>query len=305
MHRRIRLALLAVTASSAIVVPAAPAVAAPPPGVPEPRPRMHAAPAREIANVAHRGASAYAPENTLAALRLARAQHADMFEIDVQQTKDRKLVLMHDTTLARTTNVEEVYPNRAPWRVSDFTLAEIKRLDAGSWFGIRYRGERVPTLDEVLKAMDGQGLGMLLEVKSPALYPGIEMRIAAALKRAPSWLRPDPKERRLVVQSFDWDSVRRFRNAMPKVPVGLIGKAKVQDLPGLASFADQINPTFTDLDPSYVNRVHAARMDVLTWTLDDAGDMRKAAELGVDGIITNRPDVLWSVLQATGARSAA
>lgn len=203
MHRRIRLALLAVTASSAIVVPAAPAAAAPPPGVPEPRPRVNAAPPGEITNVAHRGASAYAPENTLAAVRLARTQRADMFEIDVQQTKDNKLVLMHDTTLARTTNVEEVYPNRAPWRVSDFTLAEIKRLDAGSWFATRYRDERVPTLDEVLKAMDGQGLGMLLEVKSPSLYPGIEKRIAAALKRAPSWLRPDPKKRRLVVQSLE------------------------------------------------------------------------------------------------------
>ncbi|MDA8371416.1 MAG: glycerophosphodiester phosphodiesterase family protein [Nocardiopsaceae bacterium] len=305
MHRRIRLALLAVTASSAIVVPAAPAVAAPPPGAPEPRPRVNAAPPGEITNVAHRGASAYAPENTLAAVRLAGAQRADMFEIDVQQTKDNKLVLMHDTTLARTTNVEEVYPNRAPWRVSDFTLAEIKRLDAGSWFGTRYRDERVPTLDEVLKAMDGQGLGMLLEVKSPSLYPGIEKRIAAALKRAPSWLRPDPKKRRLVVQSFDWDSVRRFHQEMPQVPVGLIGKAKARDLPGLGAWADQINPTFSDLTASYVNRVHAARMEVLTWTLDDAGDMRKAVQLGVDGIITNRPDVLRGVLQTTGARSAA
>ncbi|XRQ10285.1 glycerophosphodiester phosphodiesterase [Actinomadura welshii] len=306
MNRRTRLALVAVTASTAVIVPAVPAAADPAPNHPEPRPLVHAAaPAGKITNVAHRGASAYAPENTIAAVKLAKAQRADMFEIDVQESKDHKLVLMHDTTLARTTNVEEVYPDRAPWKVSDFTLAEIRKLDAGSWFGKKYKGERVPTLAQVLRTMRGEGLGLLLEVKSPALYPGIEKRIAAALKRSPSWLRRDPAERRLVVQSFDWESVRRFHTVMPDVPVGLIGTPEAEDLPELASFADQINPTYGDLTASFVKKVHAARMDVLTWTLDDSGQMRKAVELGVDGIITNKPDVLSRVLREGGARTAA
>jgi glycerophosphoryl diester phosphodiesterase len=308
MHCRTRLTLLAVTASTAVIVPAAAAHAAPgprPTGAPEPRPLVNVWPSKKITNVAHRGASAYAPENTLAAVRLARTQGADVFEIDVQQTKDRKLVLMHDTTLARTTNVEQVYPDRAPWKVSDFTLAEIRRLDAGSWFGARYKGERVPTLAQVLKAMSGDRLGMLLEMKSPALYPGVEKRIAAALKRSPSWLRFDPSERRLAVQSFDWESVRRFHTEMPRVPVGLLGTPKVADLPKLASFADQINPRHGDLTAAYVKQVHAARMDVLTWTVDDPAKMRKAAQLGVDGIITNKPDVLHRVLRGAGARAAA
>lgn len=295
MHPCTRFALIAVTASTAIIVPATSAAAAP-----EPRHR-----GTEITNVAHRGASEYAPENTLAAVRLAKAQRADVFEIDVQQTKDHKLVLMHDTTLARTTNVEQVYPDRAPWRVSDFTLAEIRKLDAGSWFGKKYRGERVPTLHQVLRNMRGQGLGLLLEIKSPALYPGIEKRIARALRRTPYWLRYDPSERRLAVQSFDWESVRRFHSLMPRVPVGLLGKPNVEDLPRLASFADQINPSYADLTASYVKKVHAARMDVLTWTVDDPGQMRNAVQLGVDGIITNRPDVLRHVLRGAGARSAA
>ncbi|GAA0547669.1 glycerophosphodiester phosphodiesterase [Actinomadura livida] len=303
MHRRTRRTLLAVTVSTAVIAPAAPALAAP--EVPEPRPLVNFWPSKKIANVAHRGASAYAPENTLAAVRLARRQGADVFEIDVQQTKDRKLVLMHDTTLARTTNVEKVFPKRAPWRVSDFTLAEIRRLDAGSWFGARYKRERVPTLASVLRAMSGGRIGMLLEIKSPALYPGIEKRIAAALRRSPSWLRFDPSERRLAVQSFDWGSVRRFHAEMPRVPVGLLGTPKAADLPRLALFADQINPTYGSLTASYVRRVHAARMDVLTWTLNDPRQMRRAAQLGVDGIITNRPDVLHRVLRRTGARSAA
>lgn len=312
MHRRNRFALIAVTASTAIIVPATAAAAdprpgplpSPPSGAPEPRPRVDA-PDAEITNVAHRGASAYAPENTLAAVKLAGRQHADVFEIDVQESKDHKLVIMHDTTLARTTNVEKVYPDRAPWKVSDFTLAEIRKLDAGSWFAKKYKGERVPTLGQVLSVMRGRGLGLLLELKSPALYPGIEKRVAAALKRSPSWLRYDPSERRLAVQSFDWESVRRFHSVMPRVPTGLLGKPKAEDLPELAEYADQINPTFGDLTASYVKKVHAARMDVLTWTLNDRGRMRKAVRLGVDGIITDKPDVLRRVLKDSAARTAA
>ncbi|MEU8804172.1 glycerophosphodiester phosphodiesterase family protein [Spirillospora sp. NPDC048819] len=311
MHRGTRIAFIAVAASTAIAVPAASAVADPgpvparQPDAPEPRPRLNAAPGGGVTNVAHRGASAYAPENTLAAVRLAKAQRADVFEIDVQESKDHKLVLMHDTTLTRTTNVEKVYPKRAPWRVSDFTLAEIKRLDAGSWFAKKYKRERVPTLDQMLKAMRGQGLGLLLEIKSPALYPGIEKRIAASLKRSPSWLRHDPSERRLAVQSFDRRSVRRFHSVMPRVPTGLLGKPKVKDLRKLASYADQINPAYGDLTASYVKKVHAARMDVFTWTVNDRGQMRKAVQLGVDGIITNRPDVLRRVLRESAPGSAA
>jgi glycerophosphoryl diester phosphodiesterase len=198
--------------------------------------------------------------------------------------------------------VENVYPDRKPWKVTDFTLAEIEKLDAGSWFAAKYKGERVPTLDNVLSAMSGMGLGMLLELKSPALYPGIEKRVAAALKASPSWLQRDPSERRLVVQSFDWHSVQRFHAVLPTVPTGLLGTPKVADLPKLAKYADQINPTFAGLTASYVTRVHASHMDVLTWTLNERGDMEKAASLGVDGIITNKPDVLRSVLNASRSR---
>jgi glycerophosphoryl diester phosphodiesterase len=316
MHRRNRLALIAVLATAAVAVPAAPATARPGPdpllsllpGAPEPRPRT--APARapdpdaDVVDVAHRGASAYAPENTLSAFRLARAKGADMFELDVQETRDHQLVIMHDTTLARTTNAEDLYPGRGPWRVADFTLAEIGRLDAGGWFANRYAGERVPTLGQVLSAMSGSGLGLLLEIKSPALYPGIERRVAAELKRYPSWLRYDQHERRLVVQSFDWASVRRFHAVLPRVPTGLLGTPDADDLPGLAEFADQVNPPFGTLTGSYVEEVQDAGMDVLAWTIDDPRDMERAVALGVDGIITDRPDVLRGVLDHSGERAA-
>ncbi len=236
--------------------------------------------------VAHRGASAYAPENTVAAFELARDRGADMFELDVQETKDHHLVLMHDTTLGRTTDVEEVFPGRAPWRIGEFTLAEIRRLDAGSWFSRKYAGEAVPTLGEALRAMRDSGLGLLLEIKEPRLYPGIEARVAEEIGRDPAW------RGRIVVQSFDWNSMRRFHGLMPEVPIGLLGTPRIAELPGLARFADQINPPYADVTAEYVRRVHRLRMKVLAWTVDDPAAVRRLIGAGVDGVITNKPDIV-------------
>ncbi|MEU4726118.1 glycerophosphodiester phosphodiesterase family protein [Nonomuraea dietziae] len=247
------------------------------------------APSVTVVNVAHRGASAYAPENTIAALELADEQDADMVELDVQETRDHHLVLMHDTTLARTTDVEELFPHRGPWRVGDFTLAEIRRLDAGSWSSPDYRGEAVPTLGEALQAMSGSGVGLLLEIKAPRLYPGIESRVAEELRRNISW------PGRLVVQSFDWGSMRRFHRVMPEVQIGLLGTPSTGELAGLAGFAAQINPPHHELTADYVRRVHGHGMEVFAWTVDDADIMRRLISYGVDGIITNKPDVLDEV----------
>ncbi|ETK34245.1 glycerophosphodiester phosphodiesterase [Microbispora sp. ATCC PTA-5024] len=245
----------------------------------------------EVVTVAHRGASAYAPENTITAFRMAHDQHAHMFELDVQETKDHKLVLMHDTTLARTTNVERVFPGRAPWRVRDLTLAQVRKLDAGSWFGRAYRGERVPTLGETLRAMGGSRLGLLLEIKEPRLYPGIEARVALELRRHPEWLRPG----RLVVQSFDWASMRRFHRLLPAVPVGLLGTPASSQLPGVAKYASYVNVPYGRLSAAYVRRVHGRHLRLFAWTVDSPSAMRRLISYKVDGIITDRPDVLHGV----------
>ncbi|MEV8633770.1 glycerophosphodiester phosphodiesterase family protein [Streptosporangium sp. NPDC051023] len=252
-----------------------------------------AVPPATVTDVAHRGASAYAPENTIAAFELAREQRADVFELDVQETKDHELVVVHDTTLTRTTDAERVFPDRAPWRVGDLTLAEIRRLDAGSWFASKYRGEPVPTLGETLRAMSGSGLGLLLEIKAPQLYRGVEARVADELRHNPSWLEPG----RLVVQSFSWESMRTFHRIMPRVPIGLLGTPSTAQLPGLAAFASQINPPYGGLTPEYVRRVHSLHMEVFTWTVDDRETMRRLISYGVDGIITNKPDVLRTLPQ--------
>jgi glycerophosphoryl diester phosphodiesterase len=247
--------------------------------------------ARRVKNIAHRGASANAPENTLAAFRAAQARGADLFELDVQETKDHKLVVVHDTTLGRTTNAEKVFPAKSPWRVRDLTLAEIRRLDAGSWFGSKYRRQRVPTLAGTLREMQGSGLDLLLEVKSPSLYPGIGKRVAAELRRNPNWLAQD----RIIVQSFDWPFVRDFHKRLPSAPTGLLGTPSKSGLTAAAKYADYINPPQRNVTADYVSSVHKHGMRILPWTVNDAATMRRLIRTGADGIITNRPGTLQAV----------
>jgi glycerophosphoryl diester phosphodiesterase len=245
-----------------------------------------------VADIGHRGASASAPENTLAAFRKAETGHADYFELDVQQTKDHRLIVMHDETLSRTTNAEKVHPHGSPWRVRDYTLEQIKRLDAGSWFSSRYKGERVPTLEETLSAMKGTGMKLLLEIKSPALYPGMTGRIATALRAEPYWLRPG----RLIVQSFDWSSLKSFHRLLPSVPLGVLGKPTTAQLPAVAKYAKYVNPKYTTVSGRYVAGLRKRHLKVFVWVVDDRSTMRRMIGYGVNGIITDRPDALRSVL---------
>jgi glycerophosphoryl diester phosphodiesterase len=252
---------------------------------------LRAAPQDRPANVAHRGASASAPENTLAAFRAAAAQGADLFELDVQLTKDGKPVIIHDTTLSRTTNVEKVFPSKKPWRVRDLTLAQIRKLDAGSWFGSKYKGQRVPTLGGTLRAMNGSGLDMLMEVKSPSLYPGIDKKITAELRANPGWLGSD----RIIVQSFDWSFVRDFHRSRPNIPTGLLGTPSKNGLAAVSKYADYVNPSYRDVTSGYVDNVHRRGMKIFAWTVNDPATMRRIINTGADGIITNKPATLRKV----------
>ncbi|MFI1187946.1 glycerophosphodiester phosphodiesterase [Streptomyces californicus] len=247
--------------------------------------------------VAHRGASGYAPENTLAAVDAAEALGIDWVENDVQRTRDGVLVVLHDTDLKRTTDVEQVFPDRAPWAVKDFTAAELAKLDAGGWFGARFTGTRIPTLTQFLHRLERNRQKLLLEIKSPATYPGIERDIVRTLGRT-GWLDRSHVRSRLVVQSFGADSVKRIHSLRPDVTTGFLGTPAVADLPSYAAFADQINPSYATIDADYVAAVqrlkgaHGKRLRVNTWTVNKAADAVKARDLGVDGIITNFPDVV-------------
>ncbi|MEU1347142.1 glycerophosphodiester phosphodiesterase family protein [Streptomyces sp. NPDC005795] len=252
--------------------------------------------------IAHRGASAYAPENTLAAVDKADVLGFEWVENDVQLTRDGVLVVIHDTGLKRTTDAEEVFPDRAPWAVKDFTAAEIARLDAGSWFGPQYAGARVPTLRQYLRRIGRNQQNLLLEIKNPDTYPGIE-RATLRVLRQEGWLDRDHVRGRLVIQSFGAGSVRKVHEQRPDVITGLLGTPAAADLPSYAEFTDRINPAYTSISGEYVAAVHALkgphgkRLQVNAWTVNDAEHALRVAGYGVDGIITNAPDV---VREATG-----
>ncbi|CAM5367430.1 glycerophosphodiester phosphodiesterase [Streptomyces aurantiogriseus] len=251
--------------------------------------------------IAHRGASAQAPENTLAAVDAAAGLGARWVENDVQRTKDGELVVIHDDSLSRTTDVEEVFPGRAPWKVKDFTAAEIARLDAGSWFGSAYAGARVPTLKEYVRRVERHHQKLLLEIKNPQLYPGIEQQTLKVLGNE-GWLDRQHLTGRLIVQSFSADTLRTVHDLKPAVTTGLLGKPSATALPGYARFADLINPSYASLSRDYVSAVHAVTgphgrpLEVFVWTVDHASVARTVAGYGVDGIITNRPDVVRRAL---------
>lgn len=253
----------------------------------------------DVEVIAHRGSSGAAPENTLAAVRLAIRHDSDVVENDIQRTRDGELVIIHDTTLDRTTDVEQVFPARAPWSVGDFTLEEIKRLDAGSWFAPRFAGQEVPTLEEWVNAV-GRKAGMLLEPKSPALYPGIERDLDKELRSLPAFNRA-LRDDRVVMQSFDHVWLRQYKDLAPDVPVGLLyGTDPTEaEITAAATWAQQINPALGAIDEDTVERIHAHGLEAHVWTVNAGQDMYTAMEWQVDGIITNYPQVLRDIIRSS------
>lgn len=304
MHQRIGFIVGAITFSLSVF--ASPALAAPPTLIPHGHttteaqrlslrasvPPQQTPPPRPIIAVSHRGAAGTAPENTLAAIDEGHRLGAESVEIDVQLTADDQLVLMHDTTLERTTDVAEVFPGRDPYNVGDFTLAEIGRLDAGSSFDPEFAGEPVPSLGRALDRLREHDMNLLLEVKNPELHPGIEHQISMELARRPHWLVPNAPNQphRLIVQSFDWESTEHSKELLPSVPHGLLGLVPENEIIDY-TWAHQINPGHTTIDADYVAAVHEAGLEIMPYTINDADGMRRVLEMGVDGFITDFPQV--------------
>jgi len=241
---------------------------------------------QDVTNVAHRGASGHAPENTIAAFQTAFDMKADYIEIDVQMTKDGELVVIHDNTLDRTTNGSGF--------VGDYTLEELKQLDAGSWFGEEYAGEQIPTFEEVLDAFRGK-IGILVEVKSPELYPGIEEKVADAIKERNMH---KPNNNKVIIQSFNHNFVQASKSLLPSMPHGVLVGANWADvtdeaLAEFAAYADYFNPTIDMATPDLVERIHNAGMKTWVYTVREPEQADYLLELGVDGIITDFPDYVY------------
>ena len=270
--------------------------------------------------VAHRGASAYAPENTIPAFRLAADQHATFVEFDLRLTKDREIVCLHDDSLERTTDVEEVFPDRfrsqpgangqpvRRWLLEDFTLAELRRLDAGSWFGPAFRGTRIPTFAEIIDALRGRS-GLFIELKSPEKYDGIERMILDEL-RAKGLDRPGADAKTpVLLQSFTASSLEILARLGTKLPVHFLVSAKdapqwltPDGLGRIKAFASGLSPEKTILtgDAQAIARMRQAGLLITPYTFRAsavAGFPNVRAEmahyldtLGVDGVITDNPD---------------
>lgn len=242
----------------------------------------------KVLTIAHRGASGYAPENTMAAFEKSVEMKADLFEIDVQMSKDGEIVVIHDTSVDRTTN--------GTGMVKELTLDELRNLDAGSWFGEKFAGEKIPTLDEVLDTYRGKS-GILIEIKSPALYPGIEQKIATKLKERNMH---KPNNNKIIVQSFNHESVQTFHSILPSVPVGvLVGYSSEgisrKKMKSFSSYADYVNPSKKMVTEDLVERVHDNGMDIHPWTVRSKESAESLMDAEVDGIITDYPDYVSKI----------
>jgi glycerophosphoryl diester phosphodiesterase len=236
--------------------------------------------------IAHRGASADAPENTLAAFHLAWEQKADAIELDVYATRDGKIAVIHDPNTKRTTGL-----NR---KVDAQTMDELRKLDAGAWKADRWKGERIPSLDEVLAVMPA-GKRVFVEIKcGPEILPELARVVAAS----------PCKPNQVAIIGFGHETMKQAKALLPEHEVSwvvkpeknsagrkpsveeLIQKARDAGLDGLD--LDQSFP----IDAAFASKVREAKLKLYVWTVDSPKTAKALVAAGVDGITTNRPGLL-------------
>lgn len=228
--------------------------------------------------VAHRGASGHAPENTLAAFRKAVALGAAFIETDLQLTRDTRFVAIHDETVNRTTNGQGA--------VHDLTLAEIRRLDAGSWFGSEFTGERVPTLEESLEFAKKHDVVFYLELKPAGSWGGEHALIGA--------LRESGEIARTIVISFDAGILAALRKIEPTLMTGVLYDGQRNDPldTALEIGARQVVVRGDLVTPWMIAEARRKDLQIVCWTINHPAHMRSLMAAGVDGIMSDYPDRL-------------
>ncbi len=264
--------------------------------------------------IAHRGARSLAPENTLAAARKALEAGADMWELDVAVTADGELVLMHDDTLERTCNARDVFPDRAPWQIWDFTLAELQTLDCGSWFNasdpfdqIRagnvsqedqraYVGEIAPTLRAALEFTRENDWRVNVELKAQPNVTLDSMIIEKAVALIEELGMDDNGQ--VVISSFNHDYLRAIRDRNPNIPLQAITSQLIRDLPEYLTEigAQACNPRWNTWSYARLAELQDQGVRFNVWTVNDELTMRALIATGVHGIITDFPQTLLTLL---------
>lgn len=234
----------------------------------------------KMLTIAHRGASALYPENTLRAFIAAAELGADMCEFDVRMTRDGEVVVIHDATVNRTTD--------GRGRVAAMSATAIGRLDAGVRFGAEFRGEHIPTLIEVAQALTGR-CGMDVELKAR----GLEVRVCEILRGCGAI-------ESAIVSSFDWDQLKIVARKEPALRLALLGEktpaAMLEAASAMHAFA--IAPRFDVANAALCAEAHRRGLAVYVWTVDDVPTMRRLAAAGVDAIMTNDPKKLRELAAA-------
>ncbi|HXM95990.1 MAG TPA: glycerophosphodiester phosphodiesterase family protein [Candidatus Dormibacteraeota bacterium] len=230
--------------------------------------------------IAHRGASGHAPENTMAAFRKALALGAAFIETDLQLSRDARLVAMHDATVNRTTN------GQGP--VHDLTLTELRRLDAGSWFGSEFADERIPTLEEILQFAKKHDVVFYLELKPGGSWGGEHALIGA--------LRESGEIARTLVISFSPEILAAVRRIEPTLMTGLLFEGTIEKpLEKVLEVGARQLAVRSDLvTPSLLQEARKKDVQVVCWTVNHPAHMRLLMEAGVDGIMSDYPDRLMA-----------
>jgi len=253
--------------------------------------------------IAHRGYRAIAPENTLLAAEKGFAAGADWWELDVAESSDGVLVVIHDDSLVRTTDAQLVFPGREPWTVYDFSFDELRSLDAGSWFlatdpflqvasgavspaeRAKFPGLKIPTLKECLELTRRHGKKVNIEIKSAegfACDSGI-------VEKTVTLVRELDMRSSVLISSFNHDYLARVKKADPSIETAALIDDPLPDpvstLKALGAVA--LNPNGSKLDRATVENVRKAGYAVYVWTVNDESDMRTLLDWGVSGLITD------------------
>lgn len=228
--------------------------------------------------IAHRGDKTHAPENTLAAFKMAAENRADAIEFDVKLTSDGRIIVLHDPTVNRTTN--------GKGKISQLPFAAVRELDAGAWFSEQFRGECIPTLDEVFETV-GRRLYMNIELTNYATpLDNLVPKVVELIKK-------HALQSHMLFSSFFARNLTMTRKLLPEVPRGLLCMRGIKGAWG-RNFTWRgdyfgLHPYWTDIDPGLVNRVQAAGKRVYAWTVNPEEELKKMIGLGVDAIITDDP----------------
>ncbi|MBX7244488.1 MAG: glycerophosphodiester phosphodiesterase [Candidatus Sumerlaeaceae bacterium] len=248
------------------------------------------APATEI--IAHRGSSNAAPENTVAAANLAWQQNADAVELDIHQSADGRIIVIHDDTTSRTA--------KALLKVKETSSSELRALDAGTFKDKKYAGEKLPFLEEMIATVPSGAKRLFVEVKC-----GKE--VLPELKKV---LEAGGKMKQMVIIGFDFDTMVAAKAMFPKVPVYWLRGTRKEEgskklLPHDAAWIpkvksaglDGLDVGYAGITPEFAKAVKEAGLGLYAWTVDDPDEAQRLKSLGVDGITTNRPDLIRKTLE--------